>query len=122
MARKKSIPSKPYDVAFKHLFEDRPRDALSWIGVTDVIEVQLLDTELSTTIAAADKVLRVKTSEGRFLVHFEFQYGHDTHLVRRLFWYNAALYHRHRLPVFTVVVLLTRAADSPKITGTLRVQ
>ena len=119
MARK---TSKPYDVTLKDLVRLRPRDALALIGLTDVIDVQPEDAELSTLVAAADKVLRVRVPLGEFLVHFEFQSGQDGKLPERIFWYNAALYHQHRLPVLSVVVLLTEKADSPGITGVFEVK
>ena len=109
--------SKPYDTTFKELLELRPRDALALAGVTDVIDVRLVDADLATIVAAADKVLRVRTAAGEFLVHFEFQSGRDPGLADRIFWYNAALCHRHRLPVQTVVVLLAPAADIRTLTG-----
>lgn len=78
----------------------------------------LVDADLSTLIAAADKVLRVRSPGGEFLVHFEFQSGRDSALADRRFWYNAALCHRHCLAVQTVLVLLTSSADHRDLTGT----
>ena len=46
-------PAKPYDVTFKHLAEVWPRDALPLIqlDLTDVEEVTLVDSDLSTVVA-----------------------------------------------------------------------
>jgi predicted transposase YdaD len=110
--------AKPYDTTFKELLELRPRDALVLAGVTDAIDVHLVDADLSTLIAAADKVLRVRSPGGEFLVHFEFQSGRDSALSERIFWYNAALCHRHGLAVQTVLVLLAPSADHRDLTGT----
>src|SRR5471032_3336790 len=103
--------SKPFDTTCKDLVELRPRDMLALARVTDVIDARLVDADLATIVAAADKVLRVRTNTGEFLVHFEFQSGRDPGLADRIFWYNAALCHRHSLTVQTVVVLLAPAAD-----------
>ncbi len=112
---------KHYDVTFKHLLEARPRDALALVGVADVLDATLIDADASALSAAADKVLRVTTKRGEFLVHFEFQSGRDKSLVERMFWYNAVLYHRHAMPVLSVVVLLTPKANASNITGELQV-
>jgi predicted transposase YdaD len=112
---------KHYDVTFKHLLEARPRDVLELVHVPDVLEVALIDANASALSATADKVLRVVTKQGEFLAHFEFQSGSDKSLVDRVFWYNAVLFHRHALPVLSVVVLLTPKASASNITGELRV-
>lgn len=112
------MKSKPFDTTCKHLVELRPRDVLALAGVTDVIDARLVDADLASIVAAADKVLRVRTASGEFLVHFEFQSGRDPELVERIFWYNAALTYRHGLPVQTVVVLLAPPADVRDLQGT----
>lgn len=109
--------SKPFDATCKDLVELRPRDLLALAHVSEVIDAQLVDADLATIVAAADKVLRVQTTTGEFLVHFEFQSGRDLGLADRIFWYNAALCHRHGLPVQTVVVLLAPPADIADLTG-----
>ncbi len=110
---------KPYDVTFKHLVEAHPRDALAFVGIAGIERVEIVDADVSAISSAVDKALKVTTQQGEFLVHLEFQSGRDNELAERLFWYNAVLYHRHRLPVQTVLVLLTAAADSPRLTGRL---
>lgn len=117
MAKRHAKPTKPYDATFKHLIEARPLDALAFVGITEIERVEIVDAEVSAIAAAVDKALKVTARSGEFLVHLEFQSGHAADLVERLFWYNAVLYHRHRLPVQTVLVLLTPAADSPRITN-----
>jgi predicted transposase YdaD len=115
-----AIPRR-YDVTFKDLIQERPRDVLTLAGVTDVIDVRYEDTDLSALIAVADKVLRVRSSRGEYLANFEFQSGPDSDFSDRLFWYNAALYHRHRVPVLTVVALLSKKADYPRLDGEFRI-
>ena len=116
MAKRRPKSSKPYDATFKHLIEAHPLDALALVGITNVDRVEIVDADVSAIAAAVDKALKVTVRQTEFLVHLEFQSGHDADLVERLFWYNAVLYHRHRLPVQTVLVLLTPAADSPRVT------
>jgi predicted transposase YdaD len=110
--------ARPYDTTCKDLVELRPRDVLALAGVTEILDARLVDADLATIISAADKVLRVRTPDGEFIVHFEFQSGRDSDLADRIFWYNAALCHRHGLAVQTVVVLLAPAADVHTLTGT----
>jgi hypothetical protein len=52
---KKQLSSKPFDTTFKHLIELRPRDIVAFLGVPDVRSVELVDAELSTIVAAADR-------------------------------------------------------------------
>jgi predicted transposase YdaD len=115
-------PSRPFDTTFKHLIELRPGDIVAFLGVPDVRSVELVDAELSTIVAAADKVLRVRTGRGEFLVHLEFQTGADAHLDSRLFGYNALLYRQHAVPVWTVLFVLTPKADNKRWTGTLEIK
>src|SRR5262249_55531273 len=122
MAKKKPRrASKLYDATFKHLVESRPRDALAYAGITDPGKVKVLDADLSTVIPEADKVLEVEYAGKKYIVHFEFQTGYDKQLLARLFSYNAVLFRRHGRPVWTVLVLLTREADSRKLTGELKI-
>ncbi len=55
--------SKPFDAATKYLVESMPADWLALAGVTGV-EVEVIDAELSTVTAAADKAILV-TSPAR---------------------------------------------------------
>src|SRR5207248_1413913 len=113
---------KPFDATFKHLVEAHPLDALAFVGITQVQNVEVVDTDLSTVVSAADKLLQVTTGKGKFLAHLEFQTGPDAELLDRLFWYNAVSYRRRRLPVLSVLMLLTRQADSPRFTGTMEIR
>src|SRR5262245_10823957 len=79
--------------------------------------VSVIESEITTLPAAADKVIRVGGPRPD-LVNIELQAGHQTDLVETTFFRQAALYHRHRLPVPTLLVLLRPEADSPRLTGT----
>jgi hypothetical protein len=59
--------AKPFDAATKDLIGWRPADYLALAGLpvpADPAGVVMLDTELSTTTAAADKIIRVEGVAG----------------------------------------------------------
>ena len=75
--------SKPYDATLKYLVESYPNDWLALAGFGPGERVDLIDANLSTITAEADKVLRVDGAEP-WLAHVEFQTGHEAHFLRRL--------------------------------------
>ena len=79
----------------------------------------MIDSDITALTAAADKVIRVGGPEP-YLVNLELQSSHQTDLAETLWFRQAALFHRHRLPVLTVLVLLRREANSPSLTGLSR--
>ncbi len=108
--------SQPYDPTLKALVETVPEDWPVLVGLprapTDVI-----DADIATVSGAADKVLRVR-ADPPYLLHLEFQAGHDAaQLPPLLHVRHALLVARHRLLVRSVAVLLRPAADSPTLTG-----
>ena len=76
----------------------------------------VIDSDITTLTASADKVIRVAEPEP-YLVNIELQSYHDADLVRTLWYRQVALDYRHNLPVLTVVVLLRKEANSPHLTG-----
>lgn len=110
--------SKPFDATTKHLVEAHPADWFACFGLA-VGDVTVIDADLATVTAEADRVLRIG-GETPWLAHVAFQSGSDRGMGERLLWYNALLSHRHLLPVLSIVVLLRPEADSPEITGVLR--
>ena len=78
--------------------------------------VDVIDSDITTLTASADKVIRVSEPEP-YLVNIELQSYHDSDLVRTLWYRQVALDYRHNLPVLTVVVLLRKEANSPHLTG-----
>jgi predicted transposase YdaD len=105
-----------FDVATKELDWDDPPAWLERFGIGPRGPVDVIDSDVTTLTAAADKVIRVG---GRrpYLVNIELQSSHDTDLVRTLWFRQVALDYRHNLPVLTVLVLLRKEADSPSLTG-----
>jgi predicted transposase YdaD len=111
--------AKPFDVSTKYLIETYPEAWLSYVGLVDTGPVEVIDADLSTVIAEADKVLRLRQPEP-WLVHIEFQASADPTLERRLLQYNAVLGNRYEVPVQSIVVLLRPRADHPRMSGILR--
>ena len=81
----------------------------------------MIDSDITDLTAAADKVIKVGGPEP-YLVNIEFQSSHDKELVETTWFRQAALYHRHKLPVLTVLVLLRREANSPSFTGSFEIR
>jgi hypothetical protein len=111
--------SHPYDASAKFLVQTRLADWLPLCGHTTTASVEILDSDLSTVTAAADRVLRILENPA-WLLHLELQSSRDSDLLPNLPLYNALLQRRHGPPVRTVVVLLRRSADSPEMTGVLQ--
>jgi predicted transposase YdaD len=109
--------SPSYDPTLKTLVEASPAD---WLPLLDLPRkrVTVEDTDLATVISGAvDKVLRVH-AQPEYLLHFDFQSGHDSAMLpRRLRLYNGVLDYRHDRLVLSVAVLLRPEADSPQLTG-----
>ena len=78
---------KPFDVTLKWLFERDPKSWARLLGATDFDDVTVIDSDLSTVVVAADKVLRIK-SESDWLLHTEFQSGYDSEGDWRLLEYT----------------------------------
>ena len=110
------IMSKPFDATVKHLPEDYPQDWAGLVGVPKSAPVTVIDADVSTVTAAADKVLRVDEAKP-WLPHLEFQASYDAALSQRLLHYNVLLAFRHSLPVHSVAILLCPKADGKAMTG-----
>jgi len=111
--------SKPNDATTKDLIEADPAGWVTYLGhpVAPGV-VRLVDADVSTVTAAADKVIRVD-EPAPWLLHLELQANWDGELDRRLLQYNALLARRHMLPVASVVVLLRPEANATALTGVL---
>ena len=59
--------AKPYDASTKYLIETYPEAWLSYVGILAAGHVEVIDADLSTVTAEADKVLRL-TEPARWLV------------------------------------------------------
>jgi len=110
--------AKTYDAVLKHLVEAYPAAWLAGVGWPTIGPVRVIDADVSTVTAGADKVLRVE-EKPPWLMHLELQAGPDMELIDRAHLYNVVLRRRHGAPVRSAIVLLRREADSPRFTGLL---
>ena len=111
---------KPFDPTMRKLIEMGPAKWHEYLGSppTDPGRVFVIDSNISTVTAEADKVLWVGEPEP-WIEHIELQAGRDVDLANRAHMYNVLLRARHKVPVRTVLVLLRTAADGPELTGVL---
>jgi len=109
---------KPFDATMRELFELEPAAWLEFLGipVPDPGQVTVIDSNLSTFTAEADKVVHVG-GDDPLIVHTEFLSGRDSDYPEQAVWYNVLLRRRHQVPVWTVLVLLRPKADGPELTG-----
>ena len=104
------------DVSAKELVWDGPAAWVDRFGIGPPGPVSVIDSEITTLTASADKVLKVG---GRipYLLNLEPHSYHDKELARTLWYRQVALDYKHELPVLTVLILLCKEADSPGLTG-----
>jgi hypothetical protein len=105
------------DVSAKELVWEGPAACVQRFAGGPLGPVTVIDSDITTLTASADKVLRVDAPEP-YLVDLEPHSYHDTGLARTLWYRQVALDYRHNLPVLTVLVLLCKEANSPSLTGT----
>ncbi len=110
--------AKPFDATTKDLLESDPVAWMTYLGLHPQGAVEVIDSDLSTITAEADKVFRVVEPEP-YLVHIEMQSSADATLPRRLLRYNVLLDYRHNLRVWSVAVLLRPEAEASTLTGSL---
>jgi hypothetical protein len=109
--------AEPHDASTKHLLDVYLADWLALSSRRGTGRVEVIDADLSTVTAAADKVLRID-GPPPWLLHVELQAHRDATLPSRLHLYNTLLGYRHSRLAWTLVVLLRRAAADPGLTGT----
>jgi predicted transposase YdaD len=109
----------PFDATLKDLVEHYPRDWMALLGIRRARQVTVIDADLSTVTALADKVIHVRDRRS-WLLHLELQAGRDPRLPRRVLKYNVLLYDRHDLTARSVVILLRPEADAAELTGEVR--
>ncbi len=107
--------SKPFDATLKDMLEISP---VGWAEALDysVKSVEVVDADVSTVTGASDKTLRAR-GEIEWILDINFQRGPDASVPRRTHLYSTVLENRHRLPVRSVVVLLTKQAQLAVING-----
>ena len=68
--------SKLFDALTRSLLEKYPADWLNQLGLIHVEPVRVMNSDLSSVTAEADKVIRVEGPQP-WLVHIELQAGYD---------------------------------------------
>jgi len=108
--------AKTFDATTKQLIEAHAADWLAFAGLPMGTTIRVVDADVSSFTACADKVIWV---DGPFpyIAHFELQSGADAYLDLRVLLYNALLRWRHKVPVISVVILLRPAASPAAVTG-----
>jgi predicted transposase YdaD len=106
----------PFDATTKELVRFAPEDWLTLLGLPPD-PCELIDADLATVSTEADRLIQIKT-QSPYLVHIEFQAGHDGHRVPgRMLRYNVLAGEQTDLSVLSYVILLRPEADSPALTG-----
>jgi hypothetical protein len=93
------------DVTAKELIWEGAPEWLDRFTTGPIGKVTIIDSNITTMTAEADKVLKVDGPNPYLLVLEPHSY-HDLTLLRRLWYRQVALDYRHNLPVLTVLVLL----------------
>jgi predicted transposase YdaD len=111
--------AKPFDATMRKLIELEPAACLRFlhIPVSDPARVKVIDSNLSTVTAEADRVLWVDES-APWIEHVELQAARDVELPDRVHGYSTLLHRSRKVPVHTTIVLLRPVADGPELTGT----
>jgi predicted transposase YdaD len=109
-----------FDVSAKELIWDDPAAWLDRLEIGPAGPIEVIDSDITALTAAADKVIRVSGPQP-YLVNIELQSSHQMDLAETIWFRQAALFHRHRLPVLTVLVLVRREANSPSLTGSFEI-
>ena len=109
-----------YDPTTRNLVNMGPAGWHAYLGqpVSDPGRITVIDSNLSTVTADADRVLHI-ADPVPWLHLIEPQVSRDIWIEERLHFYSSVLHHRHRLPVRTSLVLLRKAADGPELDGYL---
>ena len=108
--------AKPYDAGMRVLIEQYLPDWLALAPRKAQGPIRIIDSDLSTVTAEADKVLYIDDPQP-WILHLEPQANWDGNLEKRVSWYNGLLSYKHDCLVHSVIVLLRREADSPRLTG-----
>ncbi|MHB1559751.1 MAG: RpnC/YadD family protein [Isosphaeraceae bacterium] len=108
------------DTILRNMTEARPAEwnAFAGGGATEPNRVRVIDSNISTALFEADRVLLVE-DPAPWIHNIEIQATRDKLLDERLHVYSALLRYRHRMPVRTTVVLLKKDADRRGLSGEL---
>src|SRR5947208_1583978 len=108
--------AKKYDVGLKVLLETHLDDWLALVPRKPKGAVRIIDSDVATVTAATDKVVWIDDPTP-WILHVELQSKRDPSLEWRVPWYNGILEYKHRCLVHSLVVLLTKNAETPGLSG-----
>jgi hypothetical protein len=106
----------PFDASTKYLLQVRLADWLPLIGRAVLSPVEVVDADLSTVTAAADRLLLVH-EDPPWLFHAELQASYSSNLAANTHVYNTLAVRQHGVLVRSLAVLLRPDADGPNVTG-----
>jgi predicted transposase YdaD len=109
--------AKRFDATLKDLIETYPGDWLRQLGFDYTGPIEVVDADLSTVTAQADRLFRIP--EATPWLHLDLQASRDDNLPRRVLKYNVLAFDHQGEPVHSIVVLLRPEADAPNLTGEL---
>jgi hypothetical protein len=110
-----------FDQAFKVLIDLSPSDWAMFTGISGIDFAEGMETDLPVRNKYVDRLIRITDPQGIFALHLEFQSGKSGNRIpNRLLDYSIGITERHRLPVHSCVILLSKSADSPVLTGTYK--
>ncbi len=116
------MAGKPFDASLKDIIEEYARAWAEQFTPGPILDVAVIDADVSTVTAAADKVIRLQTRAGECLLDLEAQSSFDAEKPGRMLLYSVILNQRHRLPVRSVMVLLRREANATALTGVVELR
>ncbi|MBY0230945.1 MAG: hypothetical protein K2W96_16790, partial [Gemmataceae bacterium] len=112
------MSATPFDDTFKHLVELDPAAWAAWAMGRPVAEASVMDSDLATVAARADKVIRLPR-EGLpdLLIDIEAESSHAAEAPPKQHAYSTLLTRKHGLPVRSVLLLLRPEANATAATG-----
>lgn len=116
------MSGKPFDASLRDVIEIHAFDWAPLLGASHPKRIRVIDSDVSTVTAAADKALLVEDDRGEYVLHPELQSSYDSGLPKRIWWYSSVYHHRIGKPVLSTAVLLRPEADGPEMTGKYKVR
>ena len=116
------MAGKPFDASLKDMIEEYARAWAEFLVPGPILDVSVIDADVSTVTAASDKVIRVRLAEGDCLLDLEAQSSFDAAKPGMMLLYSVILNHRHHLPVRSIIVLLRKDANARNLTGVVELR
>ncbi len=96
-----------YDLTIKQIMAEVGLTIVAEFLGLEVLEHEILSLELiSVEKRETDKIFKITTPEGEFILHLELQSRNDPEMARRMLDYLGRIHRQHVLPVLSVVLYL----------------